>query len=307
MGFLEVRKGGNIISASRRTDIPAFYSEWFINRLRQQYLYVRHPYSGRLMFVSLRPEDIAGIVFWSKDFSPLLSRIHLVERVTDRLFFHFTITAMRKEIEPATPPYAEAIKDLIFISKRYSPGHVVWRFDPICVTDRVSLEEHTEAFVRCAERLKGYVYTCYISFVHPYQKVMVNFQRYTSHRLLDVPVRERKEYVRRLSSLAGQYGMRLYACCNDYLLSEGVYKARCIDRDHLSSVWGVEMGYEPPAPTRRGCGCTKSVDIGAYDTCPHGCVYCYANTDRKKAMLAYRSHDPEADVLVDLPSSKALQ
>lgn len=289
---------GNIISISRRTDIPAFYTDWLITRLREGYTFVRNPYSKESLYVSLRPEDILGMVFWSKDFSPLLSRIEEIEKVTKNLFFHFTITGLSKEIEMNTPPSGDAIRDLIFISRRYSSEHVIWRFDPICVTDRISLEEHTNAFLRCAEALKGYVHTCYISFVNPYPKVVRNFQRYTTHELINLPLEERRIYARGLASLAEQYGIQLYACCNDYLLSDNIHKGSCINRNHLAHVWGLGgIGYERPSPTRKECACTRSIDIGAYDTCPHGCIYCYANMDKDKALYFYKFQDPDWNAL----------
>lgn len=307
----------NIISVSRRTDIPAFYTDWFVRRLKEQYVYVKHPYTKEVFYVSLKPEDILGIVFWSKNFSPLLSRIDEIEKITKNLFFHFTITGMSKEIEVNTPSHKEAIRDLIFISKRYSPNNIIWRFDPICITDKLSFQEHIESFIRCAEELKGYIHTCYISFVNPYYKVIKNFERYTSHMLLDIPVEEKRNCAKQLVQIAEQYGLQLYACCNDYLFSEAtlslipslkkgeegrflnkIQKGSCINKNHLAEIWGIKgLNYELPSPTRKECACTKSIDIGAYDTCPHGCIYCYANTDKEKAMSFYKDFNPEWEAM----------
>lgn len=288
----------NIISVSRRTDVPAFYSDWLVRRLKEGYVYVRHPYTKEVFYVSLMPENILGIVFWSKNFSPMLSRIDEIEMVTKRLYFHFTITGISKDIEISTPYCEEAIKDLIFISKRYSPNNIIWRFDPICITDKISFQEHVESFIRCAEELKGYAHTCYISFVNPYYKVIKNFERYTTHQLLDISVDEKRTYAEQLAILAKQYGLQLYACCNDYLLSNEIGKASCINRNHFAEIWGIKgLDYETPSPTRKECACTKSIDIGAYDTCPHGCIYCYANTDKEKAISFYKNFNPDWDAL----------
>lgn len=274
-----------IISASRRTDIPAFYTDWFIKRLKEGYLFVRNPYSGRYSYASLIPEDILGIVFWSKDFSPLLSRIDEVERVSKNLFFHFTITGMSKEIEKNTPPYHDTISDLIFLAKRYSANNIVWRFDPICITDKISFDQHLESFVRCAELLQGGITTCYISFVNLYPKVLRNFESYTRHKILNLSVKEKRKFSRQLADTASRYDIRLYTCCNDYLLSDDIGKASCININYLSQIWGTDLQMEvKPSPTRKECACTKSIDIGAYDTCTHGCIYCYANTDKEKAI-----------------------
>jgi hypothetical protein len=138
----------NIISVSRRTDIPAFYVDWFVKRLKKRFVIVQHPYTKMMHSISLMPEDILGIVFWSKNFSPLLSRIEEIEKVTRRLFFHFTITGMSKDIELLTPPFEQAVEDFIFLARRYSPDHIIWRFDPICITDKISFREQRELFYR---------------------------------------------------------------------------------------------------------------------------------------------------------------
>ncbi len=270
-----------IISASRRTDIPAFYSDWFLNRLAEDFCDVRHPYTGRIFRVSLKPEDVGAIVFWSKNYTPLLPKLDTVEKTTKNLFFHFTITANR-DLELRTPDHREAIKDYIHIAKRYSPDNIIWRFDPICITDKLSFEKHEERFAACAELLRGHTNSCIISFAHPYRKMTKNLSKYTSHTLIPVTKEEEKVYADRLAKRATEYGIRLLACCNDHLLPDQIGKARCIDGLKLSLLFGIALDTRAAA-SRKECGCTKSIDIGAYDTCGHGCVYCYANTDQEKA------------------------
>ncbi|HEX9135555.1 MAG TPA: DUF1848 family protein, partial [Nitrospirota bacterium] len=136
----------HVISASRRTDIPAFYADWFVNRLKAGSVRVQQPYTKKPICVSLKPEDVDAIVFWSKNYAPLLNKLEAIEETTKNLFFHFTITANR-ELEFNTPDYKNAIKDYIFINRRYSPEHIIWRYDPICVTDKLSFEIHEERFV----------------------------------------------------------------------------------------------------------------------------------------------------------------
>jgi DNA repair photolyase len=279
-----------IISASRRTDIPAFYSDWFVNRLKSGYLYVRHPYSGRWIYVSLKPEDVGAIVFWSKNLSPLLKKLEIIERITRNLFFHFTITG-NKELEPNTPDYRDAIEDFIYIVNRYSSEQIVWRFDPICITNRLDFGVYEELFRMCAERLSGYARRCYISFVNPYRKVLRNFQRYTDHRLVEISTSEKRLYATRLTDIAKGYGIKIYACCNDYLLSDRVFKGSCINGEYLSTLFSISLD-TLRTPSRKECACTKSIDIGAYDTCAHGCVYCYANTDKERAENAAKRHNP---------------
>jgi hypothetical protein len=284
-----------VISASRRTDIPAFYGEWLLNRLDAGFCDVLHPYTKKWFQVSLRPEDVGAIVFWSKDYAPLLPKLDIVERTTKNLFFHFTITG-NTDLELRVPDYHETAKDYLHIARRYSADHIIWRFDPICITDRLSFEKHEERFAAVAEQLKGHASSCIISFAHPYRKMTRNLEKYTSHRLVPVTVEEQKAYADRLAKRAAGYGIRLLSCCNDHLLYDAIGKARCIDGPKLSLLFGTALDARPAA-SRKECGCTRSIDIGAYDTCGHGCVYCYANTDQERASRAPAAVDPAGSAL----------
>jgi hypothetical protein len=284
-----------VISASRRTDIPAFYSDWFLNRLADGFCDVLHPYTKQWFRVSLMHEDVGAIVFWSKNYSPLLPKLAMVERTTKNIIFHFTITA-NDDLELRTPDHRDAIKDYIHITRRYSPDHAIWRFDPICITDKLSFEMHEERFAACAELLRGHTSSCVISFAHPYRKMMSNLKKYTSHMIVPVTREAQRTYADRLAARAASYGIRLLACCNDHLLSSTVGKTRCIDGAKLSLLFGAPLDTRSAA-SRKECGCTKSIDIGAYDTCGHGCVYCYANTDQEKANRAQAAIDPSCSAL----------
>jgi len=284
-----------IISASRRTDIPAFYADWLLNRLAEGFVDVRHPYTRKWFRVLLKPEDVGAIVFWSKNYAPLLTKLDQVEQTTKSLFFHFTITG-NSDLELRVPNFREAIRDYIHIAERYSPEHIIWRFDPICITDKLPFEAYEERFAACAELLRGHASSCIISFAHPYRKMLSNIGKYTSHTYLPVPLEEQKAYADRLGTRARTYGIKLFACCNDHLLSGNVGKARCIDGPALSLLFGTPLDTRSAA-SRKECGCTKSIDIGAYDTCGHGCVYCYANTDQERAAKAQAAIDPAGSAL----------
>ena len=285
-----------ILSVSRRTDIPAFYTEWFINRLKAGSVYVQQPYTRKLFRVSLQPEDVSAIVFWSKNYAPLLNMLDRIEQTTKNLFFHFTITA-NQELELHTPDYKDAVRDYIFLSQRYSAEQLAWRFDPICLTDKLLFEAYEERFVQCAEQLKGHTRSCIISFAHPYKKANANLQKYAQQAMLELSEEKKKGYALRLAARAEQYGIRLFACCNDYLLSEKILKARCIDGHALSALFKTPFDTRT-ASSRKECACTKSTDLGAYDTCAHGCLYCYANADTNKAIAARKQHNPEWNALM---------
>ena len=285
----------HILSVSRRTDIPAFYGAWFVNRLKAGHVFVRQPHTGKMLRVSLGPQDLTAIVFWSKNYAPLLPRLEAIEQSTKNLFFHVTITANR-ELELNVPDHREVIRDYRYLAKRYGAERLVWRYDPICITDKLSFAVHEERFVQCAEQLKGSAVRCIISFVQPYKRALSNLRTYTDHTLVDLPLGIKQEYAERLAARAEQYGISLFACCNDYLLSEKIKKASCIDGARLSALFNVAVDMRPAA-TRTECACTRSIDIGAYDTCAHGCVYCYANSDKNRAGKAQRNHDPSWNAL----------
>ncbi len=253
-------------------------------------MYVQHPFTKKWTRISLKVKNVGAIVFWSKNFSPLLDKLDIIEKTTTNLFFHFTVTANR-ELEFNTPDYRDAIRDFIFLTARYSSEQLIWRFDPICITDKLSYETHEERFVKCAEMLKGYARKCYVSFAHPYKKVAKNLQQ-IQQPLADLPTEGKKAYALKLAEVAETYGMQIYACCNDYLLSEKIRKASCINGNYLSNIFNTSIEANI-SPTRKECACTKSVDIGTYDTCAHSCMYCYANTDKDEAATAPLRQDPE--------------
>jgi len=280
-----------VISASRRTDIPAFYADWFVNRLKAGFAFVQHPFTRMLFRVSLRPEDVSTIIFWSKNFAPILNRLERIEQTTKNLFFHFTITA-NKALEQRVPDFQDAVQDYIYLAKRFSPEQIIWRYDPICVTDKLSIEVFEEQFSQCADLLKGHTRKCIISFINPYKKAVNNLKKFANQALLDLSSGDKRKYVLRLAERANKYGIQLFACCNDELVSETIKKARCIDGQYLSAVFNAHIDTRA-ASSRKECACTKSMDIGAYDTCAHGCLYCYATTDKDRADEALRRHDAE--------------
>jgi len=287
----------NVISVSRRTDIPAFYSDWFIKRLRDGFVYVQQPFSRKWVGVSLSTDNIAAIVLWSKNFSPLLAKLERIENVSRNLFFNFTITA-NKELELNVPNFLDTTKDFIYLAKRYSTGQLIWRYDPICVTDKLPFEFYIENFKKCIEHLTGHVKMCYISFANPYKKIILNMLKYKNHSLVEISIEDKKRYALQLAAIAEKYGVQIYACCNDYLISDKIKKGSCINGGYLSKIFNTSINCQK-SPTRKECACTKSIDIGAYNTCPNGCLYCYANADKSEATDAYEKHNPEWNSLCE--------
>jgi len=276
----------DVISVSRRTDIPAFYSQWFINRIRKGWISFVHPFSQKEQFVSLSPRDVIALVFWSKNYGPLLSFLAELEDRGYYFYFHFTITGLPRALEPGAPSTEEAISQFRTIASRLSSLHIQWRFDPLVITEETDLSFEIRAFERIAAALEGYTYRCYISFVHLYQRVIRNFRK-MSITFRDPEDNEKIELACRMAEVGKNYGIALYACCNDLLVNGQVHKAHCIDPEILLQITPHSIAHLKISPTRPQCGCLKSIDIGKYDSCPHGCLYCYANADKSIALKNY--------------------
>jgi hypothetical protein len=287
----------NIISASRRTDIPAFYMPWLMNRLRAGSVDYPNPFGGQVCTISLRPEDVHSIVFWSKYYRQLLPHLDELEECGYRFYCHYTITGAPRALEPHVPDWQQAVQVFRQLSERTSPRHVQWRFDPIVFTDELGADFYTDRFRQLADALTGATHRCYFSFATYYGKVTRQLQ--CAHiRFFDPPVEEKQALIERMADIADARGITLYACCQDALVAGRVRKAHCVDGDLLAELFPDRPLLSQARPTREQCGCTASRDIGMYDTCPHGCVYCYANQSHKAALSRYHAHNPNEDMLV---------
>lgn len=288
-----------IISVSRRTDIPAFYGEWFMNRLKEGFAGVVNPFGGQKYIVSLKPEDVRCFVFWSKDFTPFMENLETIESLGYKFYFNYTATGLPSIFE-GNLNKESAIKTLKQLSRMYSPGHINWRFDPIIISNICDMNFFIGAFETLARDFAGLVERCYFSFVTEYGKVIRNFkelERTNGVKILNISEKFKIELANELAEIAEGFGIRMYSCCGDYLINEKIKKGRCIDGDVIENLF-FPGGFEyKQKPTRSECGCTESSDIGTYDTCPHGCIYCYANTDRNRAKQVYENHDRDSAFL----------
>ncbi len=288
-----------IISVSRRTDIPAFYGDWFMRRIREGFVGVVNPFGGQRYRVSLKPEDVACLVFWSKDFTPFLDHLETLDRLGYRFYFNYTLTALPSVFESDVHKHA-ALSTLKRLAGRYSPAHINWRFDPIIISNVSDGDFYLRAFESLADELEGLVERCYFSFVAFYGKVRRNFK--DLERAHGVQVNEPSEEVRidlanRLAEVAARHGMTMYSCCGDYLLGEKIRKAHCIDGALIERLFGPSETPYKDKGTRPQCGCIESADIGTYNTCPHGCAYCYANANNATARQSFERHDPDSAFL----------
>ncbi len=289
-----------VVSVSRRTDIPAWYAEWFMNRVRAGYAQYRNPFGGQMHEVSLRPEDVMAFVFWSRNYAPLLPYLSELDERGFGGYFHFTLTDYGAPLEPYAPPTEKMIDVFHELARRYSPKHLLWRFDPMIFSAQMPPDRMLERFERLAERLKGATERCYISVVDDYRKVRKNVGTLVEQGFFgEQPEQETMQaFAAQLVEIARVRGIGLHACCETIFSGiDGIRQAHCIDPLLLAQLFPAKFHALRPAPTREGCGCFASRDIGAYDTCIHGCVYCYANASHTNALARFKAHDPQRPYL----------
>jgi hypothetical protein len=289
-----------IISASRRTDIPAFYPEWFMKRIREGYARWVNPFSKTVHRASLLPEDVVAVAFWSKNYSPLLPHLDELDARGYRMIFHFSINGLPRVFEPRVPDAEEMIDCARVLSRRYGADAVLWRYDPVLISSVTGPAYHKRRFAELCCALQGVTKRCYFSFTAFHSKVVRNaadLQRRMGVSVHDMPFSDRVELANALAGVASAHQIGMFSCCGEYLVGGRIAKAHCTDAELLYKLYPDKVGRLDELPLRPGCGCCECTDIGAYDTCPHGCVYCYANTTSQVAVRNYCGHDPDADVL----------
>ncbi len=290
-----------IISASRRTDIPAYYARWFLGRLHAGFCHWLNPFGGQIYRVSLRPDDVLAIVFWTRNSKPLLPHLASLRERGYYFYFHFTINGYPREIESNNPPLDAAIETFARTAEITSPDLTHWRYDPILLSDRTPPEYHLERFDAISRRLQGFTHRCYFSFADFYGKTERNVskveRRWGATFVRKPPLDEQRRLVHGLRDIAAPRGITLYACCEGNLVGDGIAPSKCIDDDTIAALRPDVWRRVARAPTRADCGCVETADIGAYDTCGFGCSYCYATNSREAALRRMREHDPEDSVI----------
>ena len=284
-----------IVSASRRTDIPACYPDWFYQRIREGYVLTRNPMRfHQVSKVLLFPDTVDGIVFWTKNPSPMMARLHELQSYP--YYFQFTLTPYGKDIEPNVPiKSSEVIPAFQRLSDKIGPERVIWRYDPILFSERYPLDYHLDFFHEIAKRLKGYTTKCIISFVDRYKNTMNNAGTLGLHEINDAAKRKLAENI---SQTAHGFGMTIETCAEGIDLNVyGIGHAKCIDGNLLDKLRGYSLKVLKDKNQRPHCGCDASVDIGMYNTCKNGCKYCYANYNTGALKAAANSHDPSSPLL----------
>jgi len=272
-----------VISASRRTDIPAFYLNWLIQVIKSGGVKVQNPvYKKMSMHVDMRAQSVEWIVLWSRNYAHFLKK-HLF--FSDyQLFFHFTILSHHRLLEKRNLPMAEAISQMESLIRYYGYDHIIWRYDPIvcwCENKDIFTNYKKNDFdYLCRTFSSMGIRRCYFSFVTMYSKFKRRFEKkYPRLDLLSNREKIFRNVLNEMREISDHYNIRLYSCCNDHLIGLNTYKGSCISGNILNTLNDKNRVTEAKAPTREDCGCTKSIDIGDYlkHPCYFGCMYCYAN------------------------------
>jgi hypothetical protein len=268
-------------------------------RLKEGFVGVANPFGGQKYIVSLKPEDVSCFVFWSKNFSPFLENLKIIDKLGYRFYFNYTVTGLPGVFETSVEKQI-ALETLKQLSRMYSPKHINWRFDPIILSNICDRKFWLKAFEDRTSQFTGLVERCYFSFVTEYEKVKRNLaelEKTHGAKIVDTSIEFKVKLANEMASIAQRYGIEMFSCCGDYLVGGKIKKAHCIDGSIIESLFFPEGLFYTEKPTRKDCGCTESIDIGAYDTCPHGCVYCYANSNKPTACRAFKNHDAKSAFL----------
>lgn len=288
-----------IIHTGLRTDIPAFYSQWFINRLQEGFVMVRNPYNPlQITKYSISPEVVDLLCFCTKNPAPLMPRLELLKEYGQ--YWFVTITPYGPAIEPGVPPKEQVMDTFCALSEKVGIQSIAWRYDPIFLSDQYTLQSHMDAFERMARRLSGYTDTCIISFIDLYQKVLRNFPE-----VREVSKADQITLAKAFVSIGREYGMTIKSCAEGRDLADyGVDCDGCMTIKTFERALGCPLNAPKTKGARSECACYLGADIGAYNTCGHLCKYCYANYDAKTVIANQRKHNPHSPLLLGEPGPR---
>ena len=282
-----------IINTGARTDIPAFFSEWFFNRIKEGFVHVRNPYYHKQVTrYQLNPEVVDLIVFCTKNPRPILQRIHDLDKF--KTYFFVTITPYGKEVEPNVPPVKQVINDFKALSTEIGEENVCWRYDPIFINQKYTVEKHIEKFENMASQLSDYTNECVISFIDLYEKTKRNFLG-----VKEVNELQQIEIAKSFFKIGSKYDISLKTCAEAINLENyGFRSSGCISKEVVERSIGKNLKEIRKKPNRFHCGCIPNRDIGAYNTCLYGCKYCYANSNQYAVQRNFKLHNPKSSFLV---------
>ena len=277
-----------IISASRRTDIPNYYSKWFYNRIEEEVVYVRNPMNHKQTSkIDLSPDIVDCIVFWTKNPRNMISGLEKLNNY--KYYFQFSLNGYGYDIEPYIPDKKKVLIPIFReLSELIGSGSVIWRYDPILLNNKYTIQYHIETFKYIAKQLKGYSHRVVISFIDFYPKIKSNI-----HKLSISPLNMEDMYILAefLSDIAKEYGFTIQTCSEAIdLKNVNIEHGCCIDKNVIEDIIGCKISCKKDKSQRLECGCIESIDIGTYDTCKNGCIYCYANSSDIKVKNTIRKY-----------------
>ena len=280
-----------ILMISGRTDIPAFYSEWFMNRIHAGYIDVRNPFYPKLVN-RIMIDDVDLFFFCTKNPIPIIDRL---EEIKKPIYFHITLTGYKKDIEPNIPDKKEIIEAIKKLSNIIGKDNIVIRYDPILLNEKYTVDYHIKAFEKVCTLLEGYISKILISFIDDYKNVRKNME---SLRYRPFTEEDYEKIGLNFSRIADKHGLYVHTCFEERDLTEyGFVKDDCLSKELAYKLTGKKF---PKWKARKGgkCNCVEMVDIGAYNTCSHFCKYCYANFDEKKVKENTLKHNPNSSLLL---------
>lgn len=302
-----------ILSVSRRTDIPNYYSDWFYNRIKEGFLYVKNPMNPhQISRIDLSPSLVDCIVFWTKNPEPMMARLREINDY--RYYFQFTLTGYGRDIEPNVPHKKDKMIPVFQrLSEAVGSSRVVWRYDPILFNDVYTEEYHLQAFERIADALAGYTKKCIISFVDTYAKNKADLRelkvrepisedgqedKRKDSKLIQQQFQKLKVFAARLSEIAHRNDMEIATCAEKIDLSDcGIAHSSCIDKALVEEIAGYAIDVGKDKNQRTECGCVESIEVGTYHTCLNGCKYCYANDSWEKSKRNFQEYDADSPLL----------
>ena len=282
-----------IINTGSRTDIPAFYSEWFLRRVREGFVMVRNPYNPRQVTrYRLDPGVVDALVFCTKNPAPMLPRLGELSAFSQ--YWHVTITPYGADVEPNVPEKRLVLDSFRDLSRAVGKERVCWRYDPVFLSETYTLEFHREAFARMAAYLEGYTQQAVFSFIDLYEKTKMNFPE-----VRQVPKEAQHQLARSFAESCRIHGITLRSCLESPELSRyGIDTGGCLTRQVIEHAIGERLEVPRHPAARTGCECLLGNDIGVYNTCGHLCRYCYANYDKRAVRASMKAHDPDSPFLI---------
>lgn len=296
-----------IISASRRTDIPAFFGEWFSNRIKAGYFYRINPYNpNQVKGFSLHPQDVDAFVFWTKNPRPFFKYLDLIEGMGFNYLFHFTLNDYPSIFEPGVPSVLQRLNAFKELSDRVGPKRIIWRYDPVVLSSLTPVAYHIEKVARLARELSGSTERLVISFLDFYSKVRRKLNQLTTTKGILFQdwfsaenIGTLDNFATRITAIAKDNRIHIFTCSEAVNLRKyGILPGSCIDGALLDEVFGFGRNWKRDPSQRENCRCAVSVDMGVYDTCKFGCVYCYANTNSRTALKNDQRHFPDSPALI---------